>query len=197
MRHSGYVTKPTVRPSPLMKGDLRHVKVEEESHLSKRTRMNWYFAVIIVTVLSLAVFGPSIYTNVLYSKFDLTIQGQPGVQYVPLSQSTPQLLTPSSSDGERTSYDHLKSSPKRIFSQSWENTPTYKVDGNSGLWFKVVPEINGKILLESAVEGTPLNAVGIDIHNQQGQAVDTVVPGQWYTVKQYGKWYTLKLQWDK
>jgi hypothetical protein len=165
--------------------------------LNKRTRMNLYFAVIIIAVLALAVFGPSIYTNVLYSKFDLTIQGQPSVQYVSLSQSTPHPLSPSSSDRERASYDHLKSSPKRVFSQSWENTPTYTVDGNNGVWFKVVPEINGTMLLESAAEGTPLNAVGIEIRNQQGQAVQTVVPGQWYTVKQYGKWYTVKLQWDK
>lgn len=178
--------------------DLRHVKVEEEFHLNKRTQMNFYFAVIIVAVLASVVFGPSFYTNRLYSKFDLTIQGKPSVQYVPLSQSTPQPLTPSSLDGQSALYDHLRSSPKRIFRQSWESTPTYKVDGTSGLWFKVIPEINGTMLIESAAEGTPLNAVGIEIHNQQGQqAVQNVVPGQWYKVKQYGKWYTLKLQWDK
>ena len=178
--------------------DLRHVKDdEEEFQLNKRTQMNLYFTVIIVAVLALVVFGPSIYTNMLYSRFDLTIQGKPNVRYVPLSQGTPQPLVPSSSDGQNASYDHLKPSPKRVFSQSWENTPTYKVDGNTGLWFKVIPEINGTMLIESAAEGTPLNAVGIEVHNQQGQVVQTVVAGQWYTVKQYGKWYTLKLQWDK
>ena len=53
--------------------DLRHVKDdEEEFQLNKRTQMNLYFTVIIVAVLALVVFGPSIYTNMLYSRFDLT-----------------------------------------------------------------------------------------------------------------------------
>ncbi|QSO54301.1 hypothetical protein JZ785_11335 [Alicyclobacillus curvatus] len=165
--------------------------------MNKRTRVNLYFGITIVVVLTLVVFGPSVYTNRLYSKFDLTLQGKPDVQYVPLSHSPPQPLTPSSSDGESASYTQLKASPKRVFNHSWENTPTYKVAGNSGLWFKVVPEINGTMLIESAAQGTPFNAVGIEIHNRQGQVVQTVVPGQWYTVKQYGTWYTFKLQWDK
>jgi hypothetical protein len=124
----------------------------------KQSRINLYF-LSIVLLAGFIVLGLNIYKNIRYSRFDLFVVGKSTLEYAPLSLRNPPIISPSSSNNQTGSYDHL--------AISWwgDKDPAYKID-DAGLWFQVTPTIRGSIELNNPQAGTPLMIVGYDIRDQ-------------------------------
>jgi hypothetical protein len=157
----------------------------------KQTRMNIYFLSILILaglLFTLIFVGMNVYKHTRYSRFDLFVQGKSILKYASLSHE-PSTINPTTTSNQITSYTQL--------GDGWgKNAPGYSLGGNDGLWFQIKPKMNGEIVINSPAAGTPLADVGFDIRNQQGEAVEAMVPGEWYKVRQYGQWFTIKFVWD-
>ncbi|WDL98029.1 hypothetical protein [Alicyclobacillus sp. ALC3] len=156
-------------------------------------RTNLYFLsglVAVGLVFASVVFAMSVYKHAKYGSFELVVRGQETLQYDPVWQTTTTTETPTSAHNDVFTY-------RRLRDLAWGHTePAYRLGGQSGLWFTATPDRNGDFILASAADGTPFADVGLQMRNLRGHTVSKLVPGQWYQVKQYGRWFTLRLFWD-
>jgi len=148
-----------------------------------------FIIIFIVVVLALILLGGNLYKNTRYATFDIEVAGKVTLAYAPLSLQSPQMITPSSHNSSTTSYRHL--------SIAWwgDRVPAYKIDGNQ-IWFKVNPTFTGDFVLVNPQAGTPLANENFEILDENARKVQTLLPGHLYKVSQYGKWYTIKFNWD-
>lgn len=160
-------------------------------------RTNFYFAfgfVIVGLLLALIEVGIHAYRHAelsKYSSFGVLVRGE-SVLYVPGAQRPTAVIHQISVGGRTMLYDHLVASlgskgAAYILSSALN-------DGNNEIAFKVEPQLNGDFILATPGEAGLVTY----IWTRRGQQVVKVLdPGKWYTVRQVGRWFTIKLVWDK
>lgn len=170
-------------------GEVKIVRISLPQ--DRQTRLNILFisAFILAALLfALVFFSISLYKHNQYGRFDLIIKGRSTLQYSPLFINKPSTIHPSASSNQMTTYRHL--------ADGWgRNKPAYRTGGNDGLWFQIKPTITGQILINSPAAGTPLADILFQTR-KSNMPLQDLVPGRWYTIKQYGRWFTLKFTWD-
>lgn len=151
----------------------------------KQTRINIYFMMPFVLVGIILVML-NLYKNTQYSNFKLVVEGTPHLNYATSGSNNASFaIAPESSNSHSEIFTHLHTF-------WWANrSPGYVLDGN--LWFHVSPTIKGRFILTSA--HIDAAHVLIQIIDEQGHPVQSLMPDTWYEIQQFGKWYTVKFQW--